>query len=194
MAAAKPEPAGAARPSADWVLVPGSERDIDAVARQCRRLVTRRALMAAGIAVLPIPGLDWLTDVGILVKLIPEINEAFGLTPAQIDRLAPERRLAVYKAVSAGGSMVIGKLVSRELILSLLKLVGLRLTTQQAAKYVPLAGQAVSAALTFSALKMLCEQHIKQCIAVSQQLLLEAPQASGRDSGSPARGRSDNAG
>lgn len=163
--------------SDDWVLVPGSPRDIEAVARQCRRMVTRRALVAAGVATLPVPGLDWLTDVGILVKLIPDINAAFGLSPAQIERLAPERRLAVYKAVSAGGSMVIGKIVSRELVLRLLKIVGVRLTTQQAAKYVPLAGQAISAALTFSALKLVCEQHIRQCIAVSQQLLLEAPGA-----------------
>lgn len=167
----------AAHGTAAWVLVPGSERDIESVACQCRRLVNRRALVAAGVAVLPVPGLDWLTDVGTLVKLIPEINAAFGLTPAQIEQLAPERRLAVYKAVSAGGSMVIGKLVSRDLVLRLLKLVGVRLTTQQAAKYVPVAGQAISAALTFSALKLVAEQHIRQCMAVSRQLLIEAPVA-----------------
>lgn len=172
MVVARPEGAAASGP---WVLVPGSERDIEAVAQHCRRLVTRRALVAAGVAVLPVPGLDWLTDVGTLVKLIPEINEAFGLTPAQIERLAPERRLAVYKAVSAGGSMLVGKLVSRELVMRLLKLVGVRLTTQQAAKFVPVAGQAISAALTFSALKLVADQHIRQCIAVSRQLLLEAP-------------------
>ncbi len=39
------------------------------------------------------------------------------------------------------------------------------------------ARQAVSAALTFSALKYVCEQHIKQCIHVSQQLALPAPAA-----------------
>jgi len=47
---------------------------------------------------------------------------------------------------------------------------GVRLTTQQAAKFVPLAGQAVSAALTFTALKFVCEQHIRQCLAVARQL------------------------
>ena len=158
---------------ASWVLVPGSDADIKRVAAQCRRLVTRRALMAAGVAALPVPGLDWLTDVGILVKLIPEINEAFGLSPAQIERLAPDRQLAVYKAVSAGGSMLIGKMVGRELVLRLLKLVGVRLTAQQAAKFVPLAGQAISAVLTFSALKLVCELHIRQCMAVSGEILLE---------------------
>ena len=57
----------------------------------------------------------------------------------------------------------------------MLRLVGVRLTTQQAAKYVPIAGQAVSALLTFSSLKFVCEQHIQQCAAVSRQLMLPAP-------------------
>ena len=65
----------------------------------------------------PLPGIDWLTDVAVLAKLIPDINRAFGLTPAQVERLAPDRRLVVYKAISAGGSMLIGKLVTRELVL-----------------------------------------------------------------------------
>jgi hypothetical protein len=124
----------------------------------------------------PVPGLDWLTDVGVLLKVIPEINEKFGLTPEQIERLAPDRQVVVFKAISAGGSVLIGRLVSRELILTVLKIVGIRLTVQQAAKVVPIAGQAVSAAVTFSALKYVCEQHIRQCIDVSRQLALPAPQ------------------
>ena len=161
--------------AADWVLVPDTPAQIDEVARQCRRLVNRRALIAAGVAVIPLPGLDWLTDVGILVKLIPDINRAFGLTPEQVERLAPDRRVVVYKAISAGGSLLVGKLVTRELVLRMLRLIGVRLTTQQVAKYVPVAGQAVSAALTFSALKYVCEQHIRQCMDVSRQLMLPPP-------------------
>ena len=159
----------------EWVLVPESPSQIEAVARQCRRIVNRRALMAAGVAIVPIPGLDWITDIGVLLKVIPEINRAFGLTPEQVERLAPDRQLVVYKAISAGGSMLVGKLVTRDLILHALKIVGVRLSTQQAAKFVPVAGQALSAALTFSALKFVCEQHIRQCIAVSKQLMLPAP-------------------
>ena len=158
----------------EWVLVPESPSQIDAVARQCRRVVNRRALMAAGVSIVPIPGLDWITDIGVLLKMIPEINRAFGLTPEQVERLAPDRRLVVYKAISAGGSMLVGKLVTRELILHALKVVGVRLSTQQAAKFVPVAGQALSAALTFSALKFVCEQHIRQCMDVSRQLMLPA--------------------
>lgn len=156
--------------AAQWVLVPVGETEIAVVAKRCRRLVTKRALFAAGVAMVPVPGLDWLTDVGVLVRLLPEINAAFGLTPEQVERLAPERRLAVFKAVSAGGGMLVGRVVTRELVLGLLRVVGVRLTTQQAAKFVPVAGQVVSAALTFSALKFVCEQHIRQCEDIARQL------------------------
>lgn len=160
---------------AEWVVVPDTPHDIAAVARQCRRLVNQRALLAAGVAVVPVPGIDWLTDVGVLLKVIPEINQKFGLTPEQIERLAPDRQIVVFKAISAGGSLLIGRLVTRELVLHMLKLVGVRLTAKQAAKVVPIAGQAMSAMLTFSALKYVCEQHILQCIDVSRQLALPAP-------------------
>ena len=160
---------------ADWVVVPDTPQEIDAVVKQCRRLVTKRAIVAAGVSMVPIPGVDWVTDVAVLMKLIPEINRAFGLTPEQVERLAPDRQMVVYKAISAGGGMLVGRLVTRELIMKLLRLVGIRLTTQQAAKYVPIAGQAVSAALTFSSLKFVAEQHIQQCVSVSKQLMLPTP-------------------
>lgn len=162
---------------ADWEVLPAEGQDLQAVALRCRQMVRRRALVAAGVAMVPLPGLDWLTDVGLLVELLPRINAAFGLSPEQIERLAPDRRVVVYKAISAGGGMLIGKIITRDLVIMLLKLVGVRLTTQQAAKFVPIAGQAVSAALTYSALKYVCEQHIQQCLSVTRQLALPAPAA-----------------
>ena len=148
---------------------------IDAIAERCRQRVKQRALLAAGVAMVPVPGLDWVTDIGVLVKLLPEISEAFGLSPEQIERLAPERRLVVYKAISTGGGLLLGRLITRDLVLTALKVVGVRLSTQQAAKFVPVAGQALSAVLTFGALRYVCEQHIRQCVAVRRQLALAAP-------------------
>jgi hypothetical protein len=158
----------------EWEVVPGvagsAKADLQAIAQRCRRKVTKNALFAAGVAVVPVPGIDWLTDLGVLIRLLPQINAEFGLTPEQIERLAPERRIVVYKAISAGSGLLVGRVVTQDLVLRLIRLVGVRLTTQQAAKFVPLAGQAVSAALTFTALKFVCEQHIRQCLAVARQL------------------------
>jgi uncharacterized protein (DUF697 family) len=148
---------------------------ISLAADRCRRRVRQRALLAAGVAMVPIPGVDWVTDVGVLVKLLPEISAAFGLSAEQVERLSPDRKVVVYKAISAAGSMVAGRLISRELVLFVLKKVGVRLSAQQATKYLPVAGQLLSAGLTYSALRYVCEQHITQCEAVARQLLLPAP-------------------
>ena len=161
----------------DWEVLPGKGSDVQAIAARCRKRVSQRALIAAGVAMVPLPGLDWVTDVGLLMRLLPQISAEFGLSPAQIERLAPDRRVVVYKAISAAGGMLAGKVVTQELVLRMIKLVGVRLSAQQAAKFVPLAGQAVSAALTYTALRYVCEQHIRQCMAVAWQLQLPAPKS-----------------
>ena len=116
----------------EWEVVPGAaddpETDLQAVARRCRKKVTKSALFAAGVAMVPLPGIDWLTDVGVLVRLLPQINAEFGLTPEQIERLAPDRRIVVYKAISAGGGLLVGRIVTRDLVLRLISMVGVRLT------------------------------------------------------------------
>lgn len=160
---------------AEWEVVPSTPAQIEAVAQECRKMVSRRALLAAGVAVLPIPGVDWATNVGVLLKVLPDINRKFGLSAEQVERLAPNRQLVVFKAITAGGSLLVGRIVTRELVMSVLRMVGVRLSAQQAVKYVPIAGQGLSAALTYGALRYVCEQHIKQCMAICEQLRLPAP-------------------
>ena len=161
--------------AATWDVLPGSPQQIEAVAQQCRRMVSRRALFAAGVAVVPIPGIDWATNVGVLLKVLPDINRAFGLSAEQIERLSPDRRLVMFKAITAGGGLLIGRVITQGLVLKLLAVVGVRLSAQQVVKFVPIAGQGLSAVLTYGALRYVCEQHIQQCIAVCEQLRLPAP-------------------
>jgi hypothetical protein len=60
-----------------WTVVPATRREIDEVVRHCRRLVGRRALVAAGVSDVPLPGVDWVNDDAVLMQLIPAINHAF---------------------------------------------------------------------------------------------------------------------
>ena len=158
---------------------PPAETALDAAARRARRLLHKRALVAAAAGVVPVPGLDWAVDAAPLSRLLPRINAEFGLTPEQIDRLDPSQREQVHKAVALVGSVLIGKLITRDVVLRLTKAVGLRMTTKQAAKYVPLAGQALSATLGYATLRYLGEQHIRDCMQVAEmaQLQLPAPDA-----------------
>lgn len=140
-----------------------------------RKLLHRRALVAAAASAVPVPGLDWAVDAALLSRLIPQINLAFGLTPQQLDHLTPHKREQVQKAVAMVGSVLVGKFITRDLVLRAAKTVGLRLTAKQAARYVPLAGQAASALIGYSAIRYLGEQHIRDCVAVARAAGLALP-------------------
>ena len=152
-------------------LIPATRRDIVQLASECRRLVTRRALISAGASIVPLPGVDVAVDITVLLKMIEQINQRFGLTPEQIEQLAPHRRLFAYKAVMAVGSALVGRIVTREVVIKVLKTVGVRLSAKQAAKYVPFAGQAVAASPSFTALKALGDRHVDDCVRVAETLL-----------------------
>lgn len=149
--------------------------ELAAAVQRNRRLLHRRALVAAAASAVPVPGLDWAVDAALLSRLLPQINAQFGLTPEQLDQLDPKKREQVQKAVTLVGSVLIGKLITKELVLRATRTVGLRLTTKQLAKYVPLAGQAVAATVGYTTLRYLGEQHLRDCVKVVQQAQLRLP-------------------
>ncbi|MDF2467515.1 MAG: hypothetical protein K0Q43_5750 [Ramlibacter sp.] len=149
----------------------------DAV-RRSRQLLNRRAMVGAAASAMPIPGLDWAVDAALLSRLVPAINAQFGLTPQQLDALPAHKREQVQKALAMVGSVLVGKFITRDLVLRMAQRVGMRFTSKQAAKYVPFAGQAVAAVMGYTALRYLGEEHIKDCVRVAKeaQLLLPAPE------------------
>ena len=148
---------------------------LEAAVKRSRKLLNKRALVAAAASAVPVPGLDWAVDAAMLSKLIPEINKEFGLSPAQLDKLEPKKRDQVQKAVAMVGSVLIGKFISRDLVIKAATKIGVRLTTKQLAKYVPFAGQIVSAAVGYAAIRYFGEEHMKDCIRVARQAELEVP-------------------
>lgn len=148
---------------------------LEAAVARAHRLLHRRALVAAVASTVPVPGLDWAVDAALLSRLLPKISAEFGLTPQQLDQLDPQQREKVQKAVALVGSVLIGKFVTKDLVLKATKSLGVRLTTRQLAKYVPLAGQAVSAALGYATLRYLGEQHIQDCMKVVEAAQLQLP-------------------
>ena len=140
-----------------------------------RKLLHRRALVAAAAGATPIPGLDWAVDAALLSRLVPQINVEFGLSAEQLAQLEPSAREDVQKAVGVVGSMLIGRLITKDLVLKAARTVGLRLTTQQASKYVPFAGQAVAALIGYSAIRYLGDEHIRDCVRVARMVKLKLP-------------------
>jgi uncharacterized protein (DUF697 family) len=157
-------------------MADGNPAVLDAIARS-RRMLNKRALVAGFASAVPVPGLDWAVDAALLSRLLPKINAEFGLSAEQLDRLDPSKREKVQKAIALTGTVLVGKFITKDLVLKAAKMIGVRLTAAQAAKFVPLAGQAVSAMVGYAAIRYLGEQHIKDCVRVAQvaQLKLPAP-------------------
>lgn len=137
----------------------------------CRRLVTTRSLAAAATSVVPIPGIDIAADVGLLTHLLAQINERFGLSEKQVERLDPS---AAQKALVMAAGLrngVIGRAVSKQLVALVLKRVAKRLAIGSAAKFVPIAGSLLAAGLGFSAMKVAGDAHIEDCYRTARALL-----------------------
>lgn len=160
--------------SVQLLAMPRNDAEIVAARKRSRARLTRTAAIASAASAIPLPGLDIAVDAGALIKVIPEINQEFGLTPAQIEELSPNKRVIIYKAITAVGSAMVGKLITRELAIEALKAVGVRLTVKQAAKYLPLAGQALSVAIGFAAMQYVGRMHIRECERVVR-LVRSAP-------------------
>ena len=144
--------------------------ELIAAVRRSRQLLGRKALMAAAFGAVPIPGIDWAADAALLARVIPQISAEFGLSVTQVDRLAPSERERIRKAAATVGALLVGRLVTRELLVKLASHAGVRMTAKQATKYVPIVGQAVSATLSYAAMRALGELHIKDCVQVAQRL------------------------
>jgi uncharacterized protein (DUF697 family) len=154
----------------ELVPMPGTSDEIANVREQCRRLVKKRAAISAGVAAVPLPGVDILADLAAFATMVEEINKAFGLTPQQIERLQPRVRIVAYEAAASLGGMLVGKLITRELVLQLFKKSGMKLAAKTVAKVVPLAGQVASAAIGFALFRQMGYQHVEACVKVVQQV------------------------
>jgi hypothetical protein len=147
-------------------------------ARACRRWVRRQALKAAGVSALPVLGADLFINGRLLVQTIERINEAYGLSPAQIAALPPAQRTRVDEITAKLGTYLIGRAVTEGAIMAALRTIGLRVGAQQAAKFAPAVGLAASALLSGWMFLRLAERHIAHCEQVRAELpLLPAPDA-----------------
>lgn len=149
--------------------MPADSQALAQAVERSRAKLHRKALIGGAVSAVPIPGLDWAVDAAIMSKLLPEISQEFGLSPEQLDTLDPATRDQVEKAVAMVGSVVIGKLLSRQLILRLARTIGMRMGTKQVAKFIPFAGQAIAAGVGYGALRYLGQRHINDCVRVVEQ-------------------------
>ena len=144
---------------------------LDDVRRECRRMVTKRSLAAAGAAVVPIPGADIVADIGLLATMLPKISRAFELDHESVEKLEPAVAERVFVIAAGLSNNLIGRMVTRKMAAALLRRVGTRVASASIAKYVPIVGSAFAASIGFGAMKLAGNAHIDDCYRTARALL-----------------------
>jgi uncharacterized protein (DUF697 family) len=149
--------------------------ELDRVRDECRKMVTQRSLLSAGAAVLPIPGADLVADVGLLTNLLPSISAKFQLDHEQVQKMDPNMAQQVLVMATSLGNNAIGRVVTRKLVIAILRRMGVRIAAGSAARFVPFLGQAVAATISFGAMKLAGNAHIEDCYRTARTLIEGRP-------------------
>jgi hypothetical protein len=151
-------------------MYPKTKAEIETAKEECEKMLTKRALASALAGLSPIIGPDITADMALLLDLLPRINRRFGFAPEQIDSLDEKTKLVVYQLIKATGKAIVGKYVTKQLILLLLKRIGIRVAAKQVAKFLPFIGPVISSAISFAGMKYMGKTHIKECVALANDL------------------------
>lgn len=135
--------------------------NLDQIRRECQQLAKARAKISAGVAIIPVPFLDVLIDVGMLSQLLPEINARFGLE----DKDSVQAR---EKKLTDKIMMVSSLIATRGLVNKTVRGFGTRIIGKQVAKYVPLGGQIVAGTIGYLIFKKITFEHIEECYKVAK--------------------------
>lgn len=155
-------------------MAPTTLEELDSLRDECKKMVMKRAGLSAGAAVVPIIGLDIGADMSLLLEMIPAINRKFGLTPEQIDQLDPQVKHVTLVAITSIGSEAIGKVITKQVIMRILRGLGTRVATKTATRFIPILGQMLAASMSFSAMKMVGDAHVDDCYEVARRTLQPA--------------------
>lgn len=144
--------------------------NLEQIRAECLELVQKRAYVSAGVAVIPVPFLDVVVDVGILSQLIPEINARFGLAPEQISVFDLETKQIHWQELRKRGFEFSGLVVARTAVKNSIHNFASKMITKQVSKYIPLGGQLVAASLGYFIMKKVAETHVEDCYKLAKSI------------------------
>ncbi|MEW5734419.1 MAG: GTPase [Thermodesulfobacteriota bacterium] len=131
-----------------------------------KKKVKVNAFLSAANAVNPIPGADLAVDISILLSTFRAIRASYGLTDQSI---LTAREFGIPALGQLAGNIV--KFSTREGVLSLLQRFLGRTLTAEAAKFVPLLGQAVAATAGFSITYAAGSSFLNDCHEMAEAIL-----------------------
>lgn len=133
----------------------------------------RIALLSAGNAFNPIPGLGLMADIGLLLKLSHDLLAVYGLTREQLDHECRSHMKSKTWALHFRRNIMgaLEPLLSSEGVLSLLQKLGIGLEAKEVARWLPYAGQAIAAILGYRLTSSYAQEAITRFEAQALQVL-----------------------
>lgn len=159
-------------------MLPQGFEELDRIRDECYAMVTKRAVASGGASLVPVPGADVAADVTMLMQLIPAITRRFGLDRDQVDQLDDHVKIIAFNVIKQMGSKAIGQALTKQVVVAMLKRVGVRVTAKQVLKYIPFAGQAAAVLLSVTAMKYVGNSHVDECYGVCKQIIQGRSKAS----------------
>jgi len=135
----------------------------------------RIAILSAGNAFNPIPGLGLMADIGLLLKLSRDLAAVYGLTREQLDHEFRSHMKSKTWALRFHRKIAIRlePLLSISGIVSLLQRLGTGLETKEIVKWLPYVGQAIAAILGYRLTSSYAQEAITRFEAQALQVLEE---------------------
>lgn len=144
--------------------------DLEQIRAECLELVKKRSYVSAGVAIIPVPFLDVVIDVGMLSMLIPEINTRFGLSPEQISVYDPATKKVHWNELRKRGFEFSGLVVARTAAKSSLNNIAAKVLTKQVTKFIPLGGSIIAASLGYIVMKKVAEAHVEESYKLAKSV------------------------
>ena len=144
--------------------------DLEQIREECLELVKKRSYVSAGAAIIPVPFLDVVIDVGMLSMLIPEINTRFGLSPEQISVYDPKTKKVHWNELRKRGFEFSGLVVARTAAKSSLNNIAAKVLTKQVTKFIPLGGSIIAASLGYFVMKKVAEAHVEESYKLAKSI------------------------
>ncbi len=144
--------------------------NLEQIREECLELVKKRSYVSAGVAVIPVPFLDVVVDVGMLSLLIPEINTRFGLSPEQISVFDPKTKKIHWSELRKRGFEFSGLVAARTAAKLSLNNMASKIITKQVTKFIPLGGSIIAASLGYIIMKKVAEAHVEESYKLAKSI------------------------
>jgi len=152
-------------------------QELNQVRDDCYALVKKRAKISAATSAVPLVGFDIAADIGILLKLVPEINKRFGLSKDQVAGYSTDVREAIAgneannQSKNGAGMSMVGAEITKTLITYALRKIAGRAVKKQVLKFVPFLGWVANAVIGFRAMKFVGNSHVDDCYDAAKRVI-----------------------